>query len=286
MRGAINLPPAGTLVLAARSVVASRAMRMSWMATLLAITASSAAWAEGPQKYTMEDLRALAEAQSWSELLEHAEDVRPSERKAEWRGFLEKAAAGHLDALHGQKRSAEAAGAADQLLIRFPALKQSKVFMAKRRDTGLPAFAECMRDAYGAGACVERLDVFTKVDPADGELQLAAAKIVARGGMWAAAAPFFARAFDDAKLRKAGCRDDALPETLRRAFGQPPDYDNTKAAAKVAFEQCFDALEPVLMEAFYASGGYDAKNLCAGLVKKKKAKLTAFQQAFCKDQEG
>lgn len=253
---------------------------------VLAVNAVNApAWAEDSQKYKMEDLKALGESQGWLELIEHAEDVRPSERKAEWKALLEKAAAGHLSNLEQQKKGWEIITTSDQLLTRFPQLAQSKVFMAKRRDAGLPAFQECFRDAYGGVQCVEQLEAFTKADPNDAELHFGAGKVVTRGGMWAAAAPFFARAFEDAKQRKTGCKDEALHETLRRAFGQPPDYANAKAAQKVAFDQCFDDLKPVLMDAFYESGGYDAKNLCMGFTRKK-VKLSAFQQAYCKDQEG
>lgn len=260
-------------------------MRKLGLACLLVCAASATAGAEESQKYKLEDLRALAESQGWAELLEHAEDVRPSERKAEWRGFLEKAAIGRLELLEQQKKSQEVLGTAEWILTRFPSLKTSKAFMAKRREAGLPAFAACMRDPYGAGQCVEQLDAFARVDLSDSELQLGAARIVARGGMWSAASLFFVRAFEDKKLRKTACSDEALPESVRRAFGQPPDYEQAKAAGKVAFEQCFEALQPVLMEAFFASGGYDAKNLCAGFAKTK-TKLTPFQQAYCKDQEG
>ena len=51
----------------------------------------------------------------------------------------------------------------------------------------------------------------------------------------------------------------------------------------MAFEQCHDVLGKALLEAFYASSGYEARNLCAGL-QKKKVKLSPFQTAFCQDQ--
>jgi hypothetical protein len=237
-----------------------------------------------PTKYTFEDLKALGESQGWQELLEHAEDVRPSERKQPWKDLLEKAAVGTVDQYLTQKKLLEAFGTAEQVVTRFPTLKQSKSFMAKRREAGLAALGECFLDQYAGSRCIDELDKFTKLDPNDAELQFGAGKLVVdKGRMYASAPPFFARAFTNAAQRKTGCKDKSVIDAVLRAFGQPPDYDNTKAAAQIAFDQCYAELKEPLLTAFYASGGYESRNLCRGLVDKK-AKLTDFQVAYCQDQ--
>lgn len=248
------------------------------------ILVSTAALAAEPSKYTMEDLRALGESQSWAELLEHAEDVRPSERKKEWQDLLSRASIGVIDNLLAQKRTAEAHGTADQLVTRFGLLKQSKPFMKKRGEAGLAAIGDCLADAYSGVQCLEQLDAFTKMAPQDPELTFAAGKLVVeRGRMYQPAATYFVRAFDDKALRAKGCKDPSVKSAVLRALGEPPEYETAKAASVVAFEQCHDVLGKALLEAFYASSGYEARNLCAGL-QKKKVKLSPFQTAFCQDQ--
>lgn len=254
------------------------------VACALGVSAPGVARSAEPAKYTLEDLRALGESQSWGELLEHVEDVRPSERKKEWKDLLDRAAIGQIDSLLEQKRLMEAHGTAEQLMTRFGLLKQSKPFMRKRGEAGLAAIAECLGNAYASAQCLEQLDAFTKVDPKNAELAFAAGKLVVeRGRMYPPAAPHFARAFEDKATRAQGCKDPSVEASVLRALGQPPEYDNAKAASAVAFDHCYEVLSKPLFEAFYGSWGYEAQNLCAGF-QKKKAKLSPFQSAFCQDQ--
>jgi hypothetical protein len=258
-------------------------MRIALLTVCLTLVAKPAL-SDPPSKYTMEDLKALAESESWNELLEHVEDVRPSERKQAWRALLEKAAAGSLDLLLAQKKDQEALLSADQHLVRFPTLKQSKPFMSKRAEAGLAVYGDCLAEAHGSLRCVDDLDTFVKADPNEGELAFRAGKVVIeRGHLWNSGPRFFVRALVDPARRKAGCSDPSVVGSLLRSLGHPPDSELTKAATTIAFEYCWSELSPKLLEAFYASGGYESKNLCSGL-ERKGAKLSAFQQAYCKDQ--
>lgn len=261
-------------------------MRILPLVAIASLLASATGYAQAPPatKYTLEDLKALAESGSWYELLEHAEDVRPSERQQPWKDLLEKAAVGTVGSLVEQKKNQEALAASEGILARFAALKQSKGFMAKRKDAGLAAFGECFTDAYSGNRCIDELDKFAKQDAGDAGLQFAAGKLVTdKGRFWTAAPPFFARAFEQPAQRKTGCKDESVVHSTLRALGQPADYDTAKAAATVAFDQCFDDMKDKLLAAFYASGGYESQNLCAGFAKKK-LKLTPFQTAYCQDQ--
>jgi hypothetical protein len=253
--------------------------------TLLAVARSSSAEAPAPaaaaNKYTMDDLRALSQSQSWPELVEHLEDVRPSERKAEWSGFLEKATTGFLEGLAIQKKQHEAQQSADSFLTRFPALKQSKAFMQKRADVGLAALSECWNERRAG--CLDALETFTKADPNDLELAFRAGKLLVEViHIRPPAATFFARALADKKQRAARCKDPSVLESVLEALGHPPSYDSTKAAVTVAFEDCYAEFKPQLLEGFMKAG-FAAKSYCQGFTQNK-APLTAFQAAFCKDQ--
>jgi hypothetical protein len=235
------------------------------------------------EKYTMADLKALGESKGWAELLEHAEDVRPSERQGPWKALVVSAATGVVDQQLQQKKEPEAHAWAEQLVQRFAFLSGEAGFMAKRRDAGLAAIGACFTQAYDASGCFDQLDRFVGVDPKDTETLLLAGKLVVeKGRLYAAAPPYFARAFVAPRERKVGCADPSVESAVLRAFGSPPHYDNVKAAATVAFEQCWDVLGPKVQRALLDASSYEVTNLCGGLLAKK-AKLTAFQTAYCQD---
>src|SRR5687768_5770635 len=84
--------------------------------------------------YELADLKALEKQQSWAELVEHLGDVLPSKRDKDWEGLAERAGASWLGTFDLKKpETAEAPiDASDELIKRFPFLKQSRVFMTKR----------------------------------------------------------------------------------------------------------------------------------------------------------
>src|SRR5450631_441781 len=74
------------------------------------------------KRYTIADLRALAQQHAWSELIDHLEDVTPSTRDAEWASLAQQAALGVLASStdHGPSAGLTTAHA---LLTRYPTLK-------------------------------------------------------------------------------------------------------------------------------------------------------------------
>ena len=55
------------------------------------------AHADKDKKYTLADLKALVDGKSFTEALEHLDDVSPSERKADWQDLAGRAAVGAVD---------------------------------------------------------------------------------------------------------------------------------------------------------------------------------------------
>lgn len=241
--------------------------------------------ASADDKYTMEDLRALAENDGWGELLEHVEDIRPRDRKKEWRSMLEKAAIGQLGILESQKKRYEGLAASEQILTRFTVLKKSKPYMKKRAEVGLIAFKECFSNRYGANRCASDLMDFIKVDPKNTDLAFSAGKVVTgdAGKLWQAGPEFFVLAMTDKKNRKRWCKDGDVGYSTLATFGGPPKYDSVKAASAIAFDHCYPQMKVKLEEKLNEeASGYTGYNLCKGLTKRKH-KLSAFQSAVCKD---
>jgi hypothetical protein len=65
-------------------------MRNFVFAIFITVLSSVGAVAEN-EKYTMKDLQALEQRKAWPELLQHLEDVKPSERTTEWNRMAESA---------------------------------------------------------------------------------------------------------------------------------------------------------------------------------------------------
>lgn len=92
--------------------------------------------------YELADLKALEKQQSWAELVAHLGDISPAKRDKEWEGLAERGGAGWLGTFDLKKpETAEAPiDAADDLIKKYPFLKQSRPFMQKRADVALKAY--------------------------------------------------------------------------------------------------------------------------------------------------
>lgn len=185
-----------------------------------AIALLLAAPAVAADRYEMEDLEALDRQGAFEELLEHLSDVRPSKRDAKWLGIAERTCAGVLAATEVNERSAaQVLATAKGFLSRYPALKQSKVFMAKRAEVGLEAFGHTSRNIRSGGEQVRewvgQLKEFVAADAVTPELAERAAKKVQAQYIAVMAWPLWKMALDrGANLCKVPEFQKALAESL------------------------------------------------------------------------
>ena len=138
-------------------------------------------------KYTLKDLKALIDQKGYQEVLQHLEDIAPSERKQEWIDIAGQAAAAYLaDAEDAQKL-----GIMVQVEKQYPALIKSSAYTKARLDAVPKAFSKCYESAgsrYGGQS--ERLEGYDKCieigkklidsEPTNAALALAVAKAPAR----------------------------------------------------------------------------------------------------------
>lgn len=138
-------------------------------------------------KYTLKDLKALIAQKGYQEVLQHLDDVAPSDRNQEWTDVAGQAAAGYLgDAEDDQKL---------QLMMavekQYPALLKSSAYAKARLDAVPKAFGKCYEHAgsrYGGQSerlegydkCIEISKKFIDSDPTNAALALALAKAPAR----------------------------------------------------------------------------------------------------------
>ena len=194
-------------------------------------TTATATGALRDTRYTLADLRALAQQSAWRELVDHIEDVPPSARDAEWSAIVERAALGVL-ADRSQRGAADAIIAAHALLARYPALTASKDFMTRRAAIGHEVFARCFDESYEAERCAAEIAPFALASPMDHELAFRLAKLVpARVHGWYAVLAF-AIAID--KRGDARCADADVKRAVISGLGLSKNGHEAVVAQSVA----------------------------------------------------
>lgn len=252
------------------------------IATLILGLSATESLAEG-EKYTMADLKALVEQESWIEVLDHALDVRPSKRGETWREYLQTAAVGHLNALKDAGDPDRAMAASEELIVKHPILKRSRRYMTMRGRLGLEAMENCFRHDRSGITCSERLETFVKADPTNDNLAFEAGRMVRLRGSPTVSAKLFAMAFKK-KSRRSSCSDDQVPLAVSRVLNNSTKGEAVVAARKVAFDYCWPALKDHIQSEFLDANKYYLSNVCQDL--KRKKLLTKFQRALCQDNEG
>lgn len=191
-------------------------MRLLAAACFALVAASTAAAAE---KYEMADLEALEKQGAWEELLEHLEDIAPSKRNATWTGLAERAGAQVLAGVKLDEQNAERVFVlAEALVKRYPLLKQSKVFMAKRAEVGLEAFGftySQSRHAASDDPWLDKIKEFVKADALTADLPQRAAKKVQSRLVAYCAWPLWKMAIDKGA---SVCKDADFQKSIVSAF--------------------------------------------------------------------
>jgi hypothetical protein len=232
-------------------------MRCVAVVVALAATASFA----GETKYEMADLQALEKQGSWEELVEHLEDLPPSKRDATWAGLAERACSSYLGAVPIDEHKAEyALMLADRILKRYPALKQSKVFMSKRAEVGLKAFGYTYgnyRHSQGEDPWIDKMKEFVKDDTLTPDLPERAAKKVQNYLVAYCAWPFWKMAIDRGTVV---CKEVEFQKSIVAAIGDGVWKAET---SDVAQNKCWAEVKaPLLAELESAKGSDFKKNAC------------------------
>jgi hypothetical protein len=232
------------------------------------------------KKYSITDLNALEEQGAWTEIVEHLNDIPPSQRTGAWLKISEKAAIEYLATLDIDRDPFAALVAADQFTKQYPHLKKSSAFMQKRADVGLKGFEVCFKASYSGGECHDRLLGFVDADAKNADLAFRAGKLVRLNQFAYVAVPYFKRAVDRGMDAKS-CGDEDLQLAVVAALGLPANDNRVADARAIASGTCFSALSGPLMEEFNKNtkGSYYFDNACGFL--KAKGKLGDLQAKQC-----
>ena len=223
---------------------------MSVLTLWLSLTSMPAA--AGKEPLGLDDLKILADKESFTELVEHIDDVPPTKRDDTWSALLIKGAIGYLGSLAGEEDGRNVPPTANALLKRFPELKKNALFMQQRATLGLAWFAKCFQDSWAADRCHKDLTEFVAADPKSYDLALKAGKLACQHGNPGIAIGYFEKAI---ALRKGDrvCTDADLATSVLVALRMPSDTPEMKLGIKVA-GICYTSLKTQLADELAEQG--------------------------------
>lgn len=234
----------------------------------------------GAATYELADLKALEKQQSWGELVDHLGDIVPSKRDKDWEGLAERAGAAWLGTFELKKpETAEApVDAADGLIKKYPFLKTSKPFMAKRAEVAMKAFSlsfSSYRHSAGQDPWLEKLRVFAESDTVTPDVPLKLAKEVVLGRLVAVTAfPLFKLSVD--RGSKTVCKDNDFHLALLGAIEEGAWKKETEDLAG----RCWDDFKGPLTNALAAAKTNAFRRNACPLLASKNA-LPAAQKDAC-----
>lgn len=129
----------------------------------------------GATGYDLADLRALSEEGSYQEFLNHALDVRPSERGEEWRTMVSKMAISFANKTLEQNPVPQKDFRKIEELYRWPSLRQDDVYRARRTEIGVRYLRTCTKSET---PCWKDLEAFWKEDSSDPDMAVSLAEMV------------------------------------------------------------------------------------------------------------
>jgi hypothetical protein len=231
--------------------------------------------------YELADLKALEKQQSWTELLEHLEDISPSKRDKEWEGLGERAAIGWMSALELKADSAQwQLASIEALMKRYPFLKASKPFMQKRLDVAVKGYLMSysnFRHSAGNDEWMDKIKAHAESDTVTPDAPLRLAKeVVLQRLIPVTAFPLYKLASD--RGNKTLCRDGDFHKVLAATF----EEGSWKKEAEDLAGKCWDDVKGPLVAALEkAQTNKLRRNLCPVLDAKKA--LPASQKKACEE---
>jgi hypothetical protein len=237
---------------------------------------------EAPADPAIEELDALAAAQSWGELTHQLIAVKPTARDARWASLAEQAAIGELSRVNASSdHFSVRLGLIEHYVSTFPSLKNSRKFLDLRASIGLGAFEQCFADAYDGLHCYRQLESFVRAVPTNADLVRGAARIAGRGLNQASAAPLLAIAAGTPEEASI-CAEPQLAGVLVAALGQLPDMPAAKAGATVA-DACWNTVGTAIVAqvAREGAGSFYFNNACPMLMRRNA--LTGLRAARCQE---
>ena len=124
--------------------------------------------------YTLADLEVLTQEGSYEEFLNHALDIRPSERQDAWKGMVSKMSDGYARQILGKSEITKAQFRKIEYLYTWPSLETDDVFRSHRQEIGLRYLKACLK---GTDPCWNDVKAFWEADQKNPEIAFKLAEL-------------------------------------------------------------------------------------------------------------
>lgn len=216
--------------------------------------------------YPIKDLKALEAQGAYAELVQRMGDVAPSERNDEWKAVTERGAGSYLETfeLKEGRDGEELLTTANELMKRYPHLRTSRVFLAKRAEAAISAFKmtySSSSHSRSSDPWIDQVTAFAQTDAMTPKLAERLAKEVVLGRL------IPETAFPLVKLasERSG-KEICVDKALHPVFVATLEDGSWPADVKVLIGTCWSDLKPQVLAKFDAPDNEDfVKNACTTL---------------------
>ncbi|VAW83661.1 hypothetical protein MNBD_GAMMA16-185 [hydrothermal vent metagenome] len=191
--------------------------------------------------YDLNELKNLAQSQSWLELVDHLTDIPPSKRNQEWNELVDLALVSRFEELLTKNDSSNILKFLDKTLPKYPKIKLNKHFMQLRAEFGIQYYESCL--SYDSDECLKNFLGFVRVDP-NPLYAFKVAKLMRVSVSDSKAIEFFKHAVSSETV----CSDEDLKLSVVSALKHTADSRYAKVAQNIAFGQCFDSLKSTIAQ--------------------------------------
>jgi len=180
--------------------------------------------------YARADLDALERQQSWTELVDHLQDIPPGQRDEHWQGLATEAVTGRLKALRGGRDKMKLAHQADEMTQRFSSIRSAPALVDARGDILVDAIGQCATDGYWSEGC----DWLTHLFEGDAKHAVAAGHAAGFGNRPVAMKLYGLALATDAAMV---CADDGANKMMLQGLASQAGTD-LNAEAKAMRDRC------------------------------------------------
>lgn len=221
-------------------------------------------------KYTMKDLKALIDQKGYREVLQHLDDVSPSERNQDWIDIAGTAAGQYI----GSASDEQKLGLMQAIEKQYPVVVKSQAYSKARLDAIPAAFSKCYAEAGGSWGdrdermkgydeCIEVGQKFIDSEPNNPALPLALARATARTSIpFKSISQFKIAVAAAGKSGQTVCKEPGIPKGILNALHFATGKLRTDTSELAA--TCWSMVKPPLVaEVKKADHGSFKTNACA-----------------------
>lgn len=209
------------------------------------------------QLFSIEDLSILEKQKNYEEFLNHALDLRPSQRNKKWGGMVQNMATGYISSLIKRKQFAQKYFLFIESLLSWPTLKTDEFFLIKRNLYGVYYLKKCFQKNKNHKFCSQELLNFW-YNNKDPEVGLKLGQIIQKSKVSLEVWPFYAKAASS-PFSNFYCKDKFLQRAIFKKISlvlekeERHEKGQLKALNLLAHPNCWSLFLPLLKRNLFSN---------------------------------